>query len=213
MAAALMARGDVDAIVVGADRVAANGDFANKIGTYSLAVNAKHHGVPMFTAAPVTTLDPETATGADIHIEERPGEEVTHSLGKRVAAEGIDVWNPSFDVTPAALLTGVITEHGVIEKNASGLFPVADFVAQAKGGTLTVAKPSGPPGFIALNCETVLDYAASKENVAKVLGGASTRASWSGWPLLSPEPIVARLSRPRSSRFSEKSLPLLLSTT
>ena len=179
MAAALMARGDVDAIVVGADRVAANGDFANKIGTYSLAVNAKHHGVPMFTAAPVTTLDPETATGTDIHIEERPGEEVTHSLGKRVAAEGIDVWNPSFDVTPAALLAGVITEHGVIEKNASGLFPVADFVAQAKGGTLTVAKPSGPPGFIALNCETVLDYAASKENVAKVLGGASTRASWS----------------------------------
>ena len=179
MAAALMARGDVDAIVVGADRVAANGDFANKIGTYSLAVNAKHHGVPMFTAAPVTTLDPETATGADIHIEERPGKEVTHSLGRRVAAEGIDVWNPSFDVTPAALLAGVITEHGVIEKNVSGVFPVAEFVANAKNGKIKAAKPSGPPGFIALDCETVLDYAASKDNVAAVLGGASTRSAWS----------------------------------
>lgn len=179
MAAALMARGDVDAIVVGADRIAANGDFANKIGTYSLAVNAKHHGVPMFTAAPVTTLDPATATGADIHIEERPGMEVTHSLGKRIAAEGIDVWNPSFDVTPAALLSGVITEHGVIEKNVQGIFPVDTFVATVKGGAVEKKTASGPPGFIALDCETVLDYAASKENVASVLGGAATRASWS----------------------------------
>ena len=179
MAAALMARGDVKAIVVGADRVAANGDFANKIGTYSLAVNAKYHGVPFFTAAPVTTLDPETATGADIHIEERPGEEVTHSLGKRVAAEGIDVWNPSFDVTPAALLSGIITEHGMIEKNVGGVFPVGEFIAKSKGGELIASRPTGPPGFIALDCETVLDYAASKENVANVLGGASTRSSWS----------------------------------
>ena len=179
MAAALMARGDVDAIVVGADRVAANGDFANKIGTYSLAVNAKHHGVPMFTAAPVTTLDPETATGADIHIEERPADEVTHSLGKRVAAEGIDVWNPSFDVTPAALLSGIITESGVIEKNVKGFFPVSEFVANVKGGDVTASKLSGPPGFVALDCETVLDYAASQHNVASVLGGASTRNSWS----------------------------------
>ena len=178
MAAALMARGDVDAIVVGADRVAANGDFANKIGTYSLAVNAKYHSVPMFTAAPVTTLDPATATGSDIHIEERPATEVTHSLGQRIAAEGIDVWNPSFDVTPAALLAGVITEHGVIEKDVRGVFPVGEFVAKVKGGEVVQSALSGPPGFIALNCETVLDYAASKESVANVLGGAATRSAW-----------------------------------
>ena len=178
MAAALMARGKVDAIVVGADRVAANGDFANKIGTYSLAVNAKYHGLPMFTAAPVTTLDPATAKGEDIHIEERPAIEVTHSLGQRVAAEGIDVWNPSFDVTPAALIAGVITEHGVIEKDASGVFPVGEFVAKVKGSDIIARKASFPSGFFALNCETVLDYALSRGNVAAVLGGAETRNAW-----------------------------------
>jgi 5-methylthioribose kinase len=126
----------------------------------------------------VTTLDPATATGSDIHIEERPATEVTHSLGQRIAAEGIDVWNPSFDVTPAALLAGVITEHGVIEKDVRGVFPVGEFVAKVKGGEVVQSALSGPPGFIALNCETVLDYAASKESVANVLGGAATRSAW-----------------------------------
>ena len=99
-AAALMAKGKVDAVVVGADRVADNGDTANKIGTYNLAVSAKYHNVPFFVAAPLSTLDPSTGKGADIVIEDRPASEITHVLGKRVAADGIDVWNPSFDVTP-----------------------------------------------------------------------------------------------------------------
>lgn len=91
-AAALMSRGKVDAVVVGADRVADNGDTANKIGTYNLAVSCKYHGVPFFVAAPVSTLDPSTAKGGDIVIEDRPATEITHSLGTRVAADGIEVW-------------------------------------------------------------------------------------------------------------------------
>ncbi len=105
-AAALMASGGVDAVVVGADRVAANGDTANKIGTYALAVSARHHGVPFYVAAPRTTLDARTPNGAAIHIEQRPAEEMTHARdGTRVTPHGIDVWNPCFDVTPAALIT------------------------------------------------------------------------------------------------------------
>lgn len=132
MAASLLARenSNIAAIVVGADRVAANGDTANKIGTYSLAVLAKYHNVKFLVAAPRTTIDLATASGRDIIIEERPAIEVTRikgprvdtsgSLGDRatitVAANGIDVWNPAFDVTPAALIDGVITEVGVVEK-------------------------------------------------------------------------------------------------
>jgi 5-methylthioribose kinase len=104
-AAALMAAGSIDAVIVGADRVAANGDTANKIGTYSLAVLAQHHGIPFYVAAPCTTLDPSTPDGKGIRIEERPAEELTHARGERVAALGIGVWNPAFDVTPAALIT------------------------------------------------------------------------------------------------------------
>ena len=132
-AAALMAKGKVDAVVVGADRVADNGDTANKIGTYNLAVSAKYHDVPFFVAAPLSTLDPSTGKGADIVIEDRPASEITHVLGKRVAADGIDVWNPSFDVTPAALIAGIITEKGVVAKTAGGEFAVGKFVAAASG--------------------------------------------------------------------------------
>ncbi|CAE8708665.1 unnamed protein product [Polarella glacialis] len=120
MVASLMQRKGIDACVVGADRVAANGDTANKIGTYGMAVIARHHGVPFYVAAPTTTLDPKTLTGSDIPIEERPADELTClKLGgqtHRLAAPGIGVWNPAFDVTPAPLITGVVTEWGLIGK-------------------------------------------------------------------------------------------------
>jgi methylthioribose-1-phosphate isomerase len=109
----LMARGEINAIVVGADRIAANGDVANKIGTYSLAVLAKENGLPFFVAAPVSTLDLQTPNGKDIPIEERPAHEVTHVAGRRVAPEGTVVRNPAFDVTPHRYVTAIICERGV----------------------------------------------------------------------------------------------------
>lgn len=124
-------------IAVGADRVAANGDTANKIGTYSLAINARHHGVKFLVAAPRTTIDLHTKSGEDIVIEERAGKEVTLVKGPRydgasldlnvvetvsIAANGINVWNPAFDVTPAELIDGIITEIGVVEKDSDGVF-------------------------------------------------------------------------------------------
>jgi len=134
MAASLLAREgeSLAAIVVGADRVAANGDTANKIGTYSLAVLARHHGVKFLVAAPRTTIDLATSSGKEIEIEQRAPEEMTRIRGPKVGADGgvrveeaetistaalgIDVWNPAFDVTPADLIDGVITEVGVVEK-------------------------------------------------------------------------------------------------
>lgn len=110
MAASLMARGKVDAVVVGADRIAANGDTANKIGTYGVAVLARHHGIPFYVAAPTSTIDPAVADGSGIPIEERSAAEV---LPRSI--EGVDVWNPAFDVTPAALITRIVTEQGVFE--------------------------------------------------------------------------------------------------
>jgi S-methyl-5-thioribose-1-phosphate isomerase len=114
MGAALMQRKGLSAVVVGADRVANDGSTANKIGTYALAIAARHHGVPFFVAAPTTTLDCGLASGAAIHIEERPADELTHWAGARVAADGIGVWNPSFDVTPPELITAIVTERGLI---------------------------------------------------------------------------------------------------
>ena len=112
-AAYLMSRGDVDAVLAGADRIAANGDSANKIGTYSLAVAAKHHGIPMYIVAPTSTIDPATPSGASIPIEERDEQEVLAPRGVRFAPEGASAWNPAFDVTPADLITAIITETGV----------------------------------------------------------------------------------------------------
>jgi methylthioribose-1-phosphate isomerase len=139
MAAALLADTDkgVNAIVVGADRVAANGDTANKIGTYALAVLAKHHGVKFLVAAPRTTIDLDTKSGNDIIIEQRPASEVTSIKGPRdgpegtgnvsietvkIAAPGINVWNPAFDITPSALIDGIVTEVGVMEKGVDGQY-------------------------------------------------------------------------------------------
>ena len=106
-------RAAVDVVVVGADRVAANGDVANKIGTYTVAVLAKEHGVPFYVAAPVSTIDLETPDGADIPIEERDAKEMTHLGSARLTPEGAGVWNPAFDVTPARLVAGIITERGI----------------------------------------------------------------------------------------------------
>ncbi|MCP4808551.1 MAG: S-methyl-5-thioribose-1-phosphate isomerase [Proteobacteria bacterium] len=113
MAGALMAEGRINSVVVGADRVAANGDAANKIGTYTLAVLAKHHGVPFYVAFPRSTLDLRCPNGQHIPIEERSPDELTTLRGVRIAPEGIHVWNPAFDVTPADLITGWITEDGL----------------------------------------------------------------------------------------------------
>ena len=111
----LMSRGMVDRIVVGADRIAANGDVANKIGTYPLAVLAQRHGVPFYVAAPLSTIDPDTARGEDIPIEERREDEVTRVGASDVAPEGTDALNFAFDVTPADLVAAIITEVGVLE--------------------------------------------------------------------------------------------------
>ncbi|KAH7077280.1 Methylthioribose-1-phosphate isomerase [Paraphoma chrysanthemicola] len=160
MAAALLRlRGEsenIAGIVVGADRVAANGDTANKIGTYSLAILAKHHGIKFLVAAPRTTIDLKTKSGADIVIEERPGKEVTLVKGPRydgvtldlgvvetisIAANGIGVWNPAFDVTPAELIDGIITEVGVVEKDAGGIFHLDEVFEKG-----TEVKPSTAGG-------------------------------------------------------------------
>jgi methylthioribose-1-phosphate isomerase len=113
-AGSLFARGLVDVVVVGADRIAADGAVANKVGTYSLAVLARHHGVPFVVVAPTSTIDHRTKTGADIEVEQRPGEEVTTFAGHAVAPPGSAAYNPAFDVTPAELVTAIVTERGVI---------------------------------------------------------------------------------------------------
>jgi len=113
MAGWLMRRGEIACVVVGADRIAANGDVANKIGTYSLAVLAGHHGLPFYVAAPWSTVDLATATGEGIPIEERGSDEVVNLAGKRIAPEGVPARYPAFDVAPAALVTAIITERGV----------------------------------------------------------------------------------------------------
>lgn len=114
MAGHLMSRGEVDLVIVGADRIAANGDTANKIGTYTLAVLAERHGLPFYVAAPISTFDMAIADGSLIPIEERPGDEVTGYRDTRWAPQGVRVRNPAFDVTPADLITAIITERGVL---------------------------------------------------------------------------------------------------
>jgi methylthioribose-1-phosphate isomerase len=114
MAASLMRAGKLQAIVVGADRIAANGDVANKIGTYGVAVLAKEHGIPFYVAAPWSTIDLATKTGADIPIEQRSPNEVTHHAGKQLTPNHVGVWNPAFDITPAKYVTAIITERGVL---------------------------------------------------------------------------------------------------
>jgi methylthioribose-1-phosphate isomerase len=117
MAAHTLKTKNIKAVIVGCDRVAANGDTANKIGTFGLALQAKALGIPFYVACPLSTLDLETASGEEIPIEERPEEEVTHLNGVRIAPEGIKVFNPAFDVTPAEYITAIITEKGIVRGN------------------------------------------------------------------------------------------------
>ena len=132
MAAQVMREGKIQLVVVGADRIAANGDTANKIGTYGVAVLAAAHGIPFYVAAPSSTFDLSLPTGAGIPIEQRDAREITHGMGKQTAPEGIRVYNPAFDVTPARLIAGIVTEFGVIK-------PVT---AEAIGKTLKVGVKS-----------------------------------------------------------------------
>ncbi|MGI9519053.1 MAG: S-methyl-5-thioribose-1-phosphate isomerase [Pirellulaceae bacterium] len=115
MAAQVMREGRVQAVVTGADRIAANGDAANKIGTYSLAILARHHDIPFYIAAPSSTFDLSISSGQEIPIEQRQSEEITQGFGKQTAPDGVAVYNPAFDVTPASLITAIITERGVID--------------------------------------------------------------------------------------------------
>ena len=114
MAASLMRAGRIQAVVVGADRIAANGDFANKIGTYNVAILAREHGIPFYCAAPWSTIDTATPTGDSIPIEERAAVEVTHHGGKQLTPHGVGICNPAFDVTPAKYVSAIITERGVL---------------------------------------------------------------------------------------------------
>jgi methylthioribose-1-phosphate isomerase len=109
-----MRQGRVNFVVVGADRIAANGDTANKIGTYAVAVLARRHDIPFYVAAPLSTIDLKTPDGATIEIEERNAKEVTHVDGSRLVPEGAHVWNPAFDVTPHELIAGIITDRGIV---------------------------------------------------------------------------------------------------
>ena len=116
MAAVVMSKGIIDAVIVGCDRVAANGDTANKIGTYGLAVLAKAHNIPFYIAGPTSTIDMDTPSGNKIPIEERKADEITCGMGRRTAPEGVKTFNPAFDVTPNELITAIITEKGIVKQ-------------------------------------------------------------------------------------------------
>ncbi|WP_456446252.1 S-methyl-5-thioribose-1-phosphate isomerase [Oceanithermus sp.] len=128
----VMQKFGIDLVVVGADRIAANGDTANKIGTYNLAIAARHHGVPFYVAAPTSTVDLETPSGAAIPIEERAARELTHCGPQRVVPEGSPVYNPAFDVTPAELITAIVTEAGIAYPPFEESLPA--LVQKAQGG-------------------------------------------------------------------------------
>ena len=134
MAGAMMKQGKIGVIVVGADRIAANGDVANKIGTYTVAVLAKENGIPFYVAAPFSTIDLETADGSKIPIEQRNPREVTHIAGKAMAPEGVQVENPAFDVTPAKYVAAIITERGITRA------PYEDSLRKLAEDTATVSR-------------------------------------------------------------------------
>lgn len=177
MASALMAVKGVDCVVVGADRVAANGDTANKIGTYQLAIAAKYHGVPFFAAVPTTTIDVTMSSGAQIHVEERPADELTTIFGKRIAPEGINVWNPSFDVTPCSLITGIITELGVaqasVDAGSDGIIDIVSFLRSNKFSEVSLEKavtPTAiPPGYRKLDTDSVAAYVLALPKLRRLL--------------------------------------------
>jgi S-methyl-5-thioribose-1-phosphate isomerase len=174
MAASLMAVKGIDCVVVGADRVTANGDTANKIGTYQLAIAAKFHGIPFFTAAPTTTLDLSMSCGAEIFVEERAGNELTSIFGQKIAPEGIKVWNPAFDVTPCSLITGVITEIGVAETDENsidGIIDLPTFLSknEYKSDVAPVIPTAVPPGYIKMDLDNILKYAVNISSIRSLL--------------------------------------------
>gem|GEM_PF-9878 len=147
MAAALFGTRPPDIVLVGADRIAANGDVANKVGTYGLAVLAAHHGVPFYVLAPTSTVDLDTPDGASIPIEHRDPEEIRRGFGRLTAPEGVSVWSPAFDVTPASLITGIVTEHGIARTPFEA--PLREAVAAARrrrDGQSDVAARGGREG-------------------------------------------------------------------
>jgi methylthioribose-1-phosphate isomerase len=131
MAGAMMRQGKIDAVIVGADRIAANGDVANKIGTYTVAVLAKEHGIPFYVAAPTSTVDLNTPDGSKIPIEQRASSEITHLAGKQIAPDAVRVENPAFDVTPSRYVTAIITERGVARA------PYEESLAELVAGRVT----------------------------------------------------------------------------
>jgi methylthioribose-1-phosphate isomerase len=135
MAGPLMRQGEIDFVVVGADRIAANGDFANKVGTYTVAMMAEAHGVPFYVAAPLSTIDLKTPSGAEIPIEQRPAREISHLGPTQLTPEGASIWNPAFDVTPARLVKGIITEKGIARA------PFAESLAALFDGAAVQTKP------------------------------------------------------------------------
>jgi methylthioribose-1-phosphate isomerase len=146
-AASLMASGQVDLVLTGADRIAADGSVANKVGTYGLAVLARYHEVPFVVAAPVSTLDLATPDGAGIPVEQRPASEVTTVAGRAIAPEATSAYNPAFDVTPPSLVTAIVTERGVIQPVTAGNVRVQSDKLSAKlgAGTAVVASSAPPP--------------------------------------------------------------------
>jgi methylthioribose-1-phosphate isomerase len=132
VAAQVMREGRIQAVITGADRIAANGDTANKIGTYSAATLAHAHNIPFYVAAPASTFDLSIATGADIPIEQRAADEITNGFGRQTAPAGAQVYNPAFDVTPAELIAAIITDRGVVQ-------PVSASAVRA-----TLSLPSAP---------------------------------------------------------------------
>jgi methylthioribose-1-phosphate isomerase len=143
-AAALMQAGSIDLVVAGADRIAANGDVANKVGTYALAVLAHAHGIPFYVAAPLSTVDMDAASGEAIPIEERPAAEVTDIAGVRIAPQGVRVRNPAFDVTPHRLVTAIVTEVGVLRPPYDAALRAAAAAAAAERREVSPGRPSRP---------------------------------------------------------------------
>ncbi|MCO5551210.1 hypothetical protein L7F22_004709 [Adiantum nelumboides] len=191
--AALQSSGKVDAVVVGADRIASNGDTANKIGTLNLALAAFHHGIPFYVAAPLTSIDNTLSSGVSIVIEERSPRELTHSQGGQglqVAASGVSVWNPAFDITPANLITAIITDKGIITKQEnSRVFDIPGFLKDhiehlskgsmphqiseslSKGCKPDEDTPELKEEFCVLNPTSVVDYIKKQKSLASRLGG------------------------------------------
>ena len=183
--AALMQSNQVDAVVVGADRIARNGDTANKIGTFNIAVAAAYHNIPFFIAAPTTTIDVDLANGTLIPIEQRSTEEITHFMGKRVAAD-LPVWNPSFDVTPATLIEGIITERGMVSRMAgTSSFNLKEWMNDEKHDTNVLSEEStelmtqqGMADFQELTVSDAIQYVVSRPHLAIHVGSKETSKEW-----------------------------------